>query len=220
MSREYKNKSIVSGLSVQDVLNKQPDEFENMADSDLRKVVGRLVSAGNKRLRNFEKRGEKSPAYNAAMRSGGKFSVAGKDRKGLMNELQRARIFFKNETSSLKRWKEVKVEYTGKMGVKTPQMDENGEYMYTDFNYLDGNNDFSKAVWEMVDRLHEIDPTIVNNQNKYNAAQQIADMAIESGEPLNIRHLTQEIYNSLLEAEEEREALNHEFDESVSQFFE
>ena len=226
MAREYKNKSIVSGLSVEDVLNMKPNQLEVLSDSDLRKVVGRLVSAGNKRLRRFEKRGENSPAYRRAMQSGGAFSTRGKDRDALLNELQRARIFFKDETSSLKRWKEIKIEYSSGVGVSSPDIDENGEYIYMepeeeyiDFNYLDGTNDFSKAVWEMFDRLQEIDPTIANMSNKYNVAQQIADMAIESENPTNIRHMTYYIYNKLLEREKERGVLNDEFDKGTSQFF-
>lgn len=226
VAREYKNKSIVSGLSVEDVLNMKPNQLEALSDSDLRKVVGRLVSAGNKRMRRFEKRGENSPAYRRAMQSGGKFSTKGKDRDALLNELQRARGFFKDETSSLKRWKEIKVEYSTGVGVNAPALDEDGEYIYPpeieyiDFDYLNGNNDFSRAVWEMFDRLQEIDPTIANMSNKYNVAQQIADMAIVSSDPTNIKHLVYKIYDRLVENEKEREVLNDEFDESVSQFFE
>ena len=224
--REYKNKSIVSGLSVDDVLKMRPNQLEELSDSDLRKVVGRLVSAGNKRLRRFEKRGENSPAYRRAMRSGGAFSTRGKDRGALLNELQRARIFFSDETSSLKRWKEIKIEYSTGVGVDAPSLDDNGEYIYPpeveyiDFDYLNGNNDFSRAVWEMFDKLQEIDPTIANMSNKYNVAQQIADMAIVSSDPTNIKHLVYKIYDRLVETEKEREVLNDDFDESVSQFFE
>lgn len=223
--REYKNKSIVSGLSVDDVLKMRPNQLEELSDSDLRKVVGRLVSAGNKRLRRFEKRGENSPAYRRAMQSGGAFSTRGKDRDALLNELQRARIFFKDETSSIKRWKEIKVEYSTGIGVESPALDNDGEYIYPpeieyiDFDYLNGNNDFSRAVWEMFDKLQEIDPTIANMSNKYNVAQQIADIAIVSADPTNIQHLVYKIYDKLVETEKEREVLNDEFDESVSQFF-
>lgn len=225
--REYKNKSIVSGLSVDDVLKLKPNQLEEMSDSDLRKVVGRLVSAGNKRLRRFEKRGENSPAYRRAMQSGGKFSTKGKDRDALLNELQRARIFFKDETSSLKRWREVKVEYSRGIGVNAPDVDENGEYSYNepeeeyiDFDYMNGNNDFSRAVWAMFDRLQEIDPTIANVSNKYLVAQTIADMVIESGHPLNsIHEMTYNIYDRLVEMEKEMEATNEEFENSVSRFF-
>ena len=224
--REYKQQSIVSGLSVQDVLNMKPNQIEALSESDLRKVVGRLVSAGNKRLRNFEKRGENSPAYRRAMQSGGKFSTKGKDRDSLLNEFQRARIFFKDETSSLKRWREVKVEYSRGVGVSAPDVDENGEYYgnpeedYTDFDYLNGTNEFSAAVWSMFDRLQEIDPTIANASNKYFVAQVISDMIIESGNPLNTVHrMVYNIYDRLIEMEKAREATNEEFENSVSQFF-
>ena len=228
MEREYKNRSIVSGLSVDDVLQLKPNQLEALSDSDLRKVVGRLVSAGNKRLRRFEKRGENSPAYRRAMRSGGKFSTKGKDRDGLLNELQRARIFFKDETSSLKRWREVKVESSRGIGVNAPDVGDNGEYSYsepeeeyTDFDYLNGNNIFSRAVWSMFDLLQEIDPTIANASNKYLVAQTIADMAIESGKnPYKLHEMVYDIYDRLIEMEKEREATNEEFDNSVSQFFE
>ena len=46
MPREYKQQSVVSGMSVQDILNIDNSIFNSLTESDLRKVVGRLVSAG------------------------------------------------------------------------------------------------------------------------------------------------------------------------------
>ena len=58
MARTYKQPSIVSGMTIQDILNMDNKTFNSLNTSDMRKVVGRLVSAGNKRLRSFERAGE------------------------------------------------------------------------------------------------------------------------------------------------------------------
>jgi len=108
MARNYKQLSVVSGLSVNDTLSMPQSEFSKYSISDQRKIVGRLVSAGNKRIRAFEKNNDTSPAYEYLMKSGGILSTRGKDREGLKRELERARTFMKQETSSLRNWNKIK----------------------------------------------------------------------------------------------------------------
>ena len=73
MARIYKQPSLVSGMTVQDILNMDNTTFNKLTESEMRKVVGRLVSAGNKRLRSFERAGESSPATRHGEKSGGVF---------------------------------------------------------------------------------------------------------------------------------------------------
>jgi len=127
MARNYKQLSIVSGLSVKDILSMSQSEFSKYSISDQRKILGRLVSAGNKRIRAFEKNNDTSPAYENLIKSGGKFSTRGKDSEGLKLELERARTFLKQETSSLKNWNKVKKkilkDLESKAGIKIPGKD-------------------------------------------------------------------------------------------------
>lgn len=101
MARTYKQQSIVSGMTVDDILNMDEKTFDALSLSDLRKITGRLVSAGNRRIRTFERTGETSPAYRAVMESGGMFSTAGKTKAGIQAEFQRAKTFFQHKTSTV-----------------------------------------------------------------------------------------------------------------------
>lgn len=208
---EYRNPSVVSGLSVQDVLRMDPDDFENMEESDVRKLVGRLVSAGNKRLRTFEKRGETSPAYNRAMESGGKFSTAGKSVEELKEEFARARAFLKSETGSVRRWNKTQKIWKE----MTAKMQDNKQ----------NDIDTVKLKWQVFEKLRKTDPNFTAKKMKYNAIETIEvviDKYIDEG--LDPRLLLSDYYvgkmrKDLYSAYEEQEALNNEFDATVSDFF-
>lgn len=107
MARQYKKQSSVSGLSISQILKMPESKFRQYSESDQRKIVGRLVSAGNKRLRTFEKYDVESPTVIDVMESGGKFSTRGKDEAGLLKELTRARAFLKSPASTLKGWRKI-----------------------------------------------------------------------------------------------------------------
>lgn len=111
MARTYKNKSLVSGMTIKEILNMDNKTFDALNEKDLRQVVGRLVSAGNKRLRTFQRQGETSPAERYIMReSGGMFSTRGKDFGELRTEFKRAKGFLDSETGSIKGWNKVRDE--------------------------------------------------------------------------------------------------------------
>lgn len=92
----------VKGKSIQDILNMDVKTFNNLTTPELRKVVGRLVSAGNKRLRRAEKAGITSPAHESVKESGGMFSAKGKTHEQLKAEFMRAKAFLKSPTSTQK----------------------------------------------------------------------------------------------------------------------
>lgn len=108
MARSYKKPSVVSGLSVSQILKMPESKFKEYSLSDQRAIISRLVSAGNKRLRTFEKYGVESPTVIDVMESGGKFSTKGKTDEGaLLKELTRARSFLRNPMSTLKEWRKI-----------------------------------------------------------------------------------------------------------------
>ena len=88
MARSYKKQSAVSGLSVSQILKIPESKFKQYSESDQRAIVSRLVSAGNKRLRTFEKYGVESPTV-------------------ILKELTRARSFLRNPMSTLKEWRKI-----------------------------------------------------------------------------------------------------------------
>lgn len=140
----YKQPSLVSGKSVNDILNMDIEEFNKLGLSDLRKVVGRLVSAGNKRVRRFEKAGISTPATRALEKSGGMLSTKGKDLNQLRTEYARARDFLNMETSSRKGYEDVK-----KKTVETLRA-----------RGVDVTTDELDDIFEVYGRLKEIDPSV------------------------------------------------------------
>lgn len=99
----------ITGKTVEDILNIPLKDLNKMTESQLRTVVGRLVSAGNKRMRRFLAKKGKLPYRVEGYYSYDKmkFSTVGKDRQELMEEFKRAKAFMKSETTSLKGTKKV-----------------------------------------------------------------------------------------------------------------
>ena len=169
MARTYKQPSIVSGLSVQDIINMDIDKFNNLNEKDLRKVVGRLVSAGNKRLRSFEKAGESSPATRYIMKkSGGVFSTLiknddGTTRKRNLDELRaeftRAKNFMTSKTGNRKGWEIVKQ--------KTIETLETKGITFTKEQF--------DRFWETYQDLKELDKSVAMKGMKYTTLTDIAD---------------------------------------------
>lgn len=105
---QYKQKSIVSGLSINKILNMDVRDFNKLGKKDLQKITGRLVSAGNKRIRRAREAGITSPAFEYVERTGGVFSTKGKNLNQLRAEFVRAKNFLESQTGSIKGAKKFK----------------------------------------------------------------------------------------------------------------
>lgn len=142
--KKYKQPSIVSGKSVTDILNMDIRDFNKLGISDLRKVVGRLVSAVNKRIRRFMKSGISTPATRSLEKSGGMLSTKGKDLNQLRTEYARGRDFLNMETSSRKGYEDVQ-----KKTVET--LKDRG---------VDVTTEELDDIFEVYGKLKEIDPSV------------------------------------------------------------
>lgn len=158
--KTYKQPSIVSGKSISDILNMDIRDFNQLGLSDLRKVVGRLVSAVNKRLRRFEKAGVSSPATRALEQSGGVLSTKGKNLNQLRMEFARAKNYLEMETSSRKGFENVKnrtIETLRARGVNI-------------------NPEQLNSLFTVYNKLKDIDPSITYMSWKYELMSDIAQM--------------------------------------------
>ena len=198
MARKYKQPSIVSGMSIDDIMNMDIQTFNKLNKSDLRKVVGRLVSAGNKRLRAFERAGESSPSTRHIERSGGAFSTKGKNINELRAEYTRAKTFLQSKTSTRRGWKQVKKETAdslkkkGVTGLTPDKLDD---------------------VLKIYERLKEVDPSVATKNMKYRVMSDIAEMT----DGKNLDDVTDEMLNRINEIYEEQQGDNNG---GVSGFFE
>lgn len=201
MIRKYKQPSIVSGLLIQDILNMDIDTFNKLNTSDLRKVVGRLVSAGNKRLRSFRRAGESSPATRHVDKSGGNFTTRGKDLNALRSEFTRAKNFMQSKTGTRKGWKQVKKDIIA--GLKKQGVDMS-ESQFND-------------VWKAYEDLKEMSPEVANRGLKYSVLKDVADMVTNTDKSAD--EIATTLHKNLSQIYEERAGLNNDVD-GVSGFFE
>lgn len=201
MARTYKQPSIVSGMTVQDILNMDNKTFNSLNTSDMRKVVGRLVSAGNKRLRSFERAGESSPATRHVAKSGGAFSTKGKDLNALRAEYTRAKNFLQAKTGTRKGWKQVKKETIA--GLKKQGVEMN-EQQFND-------------VWKAYEDLKELSPEVANRGLKYSVLKDVADMVTDTNKSAD--EIATALHENLSSIYEEQAGLEHGVD-GVSGFFE
>lgn len=106
----------IKGLSIDDIMNLDPQELSKLTRSELAKITSRLVSASNKRIRRLAKTelGQSSPAYIG--RKGKPFSVKGKGVNELRNEFKNLKNFLGYKTSTAKGWKEVRLDVEKRLG--------------------------------------------------------------------------------------------------------
>ena len=115
----------VTGMTIEDISNIDPEDIGRMNRSSLQAIVSRLASAANKRLKRLKNSylGEYSPAYSHAAGESGnrKFSVKGKNTNQLREEYVRARNFLHKKTSSVTGWKKVRKDIEKRVGFKIPK---------------------------------------------------------------------------------------------------
>lgn len=199
---EYKQPSYVSGLSVNDILNLPGEEFNKLNLSDMRKVVSRLVSAGNKRIRRLEKADLHPTILDTLAKSGGKFSTKGKNLNQLRAEFVRAKQFLSKETSTVTGYKKVLKEIAKKYAEKGVNISTKG----------------IEKMWSIYARLKDLNPTIAGKNMKYSVLNEISNYittkpGVTVDDAVNaLKDVAQKTYEEM-EGERNR-------GESVSDFFE
>lgn len=201
MARTYKQPSIVSGMSIQDILNMDADTFNKLDVSDMRKVVGRLVSAGNKRLRSFERAGESSPAVRHVAKSGGVFSTRGKGLNALRSEYTRAKNFLQSRTGTRSGWKKVKKDTT--KALKKQGVDVSPEQF--------------DDLWKAYEDLKELDPEVATKKLKYTVLTDVSNMLDDKA--TSPEEIAVELHSKLDLIYEQRAELENDVG-GVSGFFE
>ena len=186
----------MTGKSVNELLEMNPN---NLSDAELRQVVSRIASAGNKRLKRLEKSGLYSYASRYVNESGGKFSVRGKDRHDLMVEYLREKHFFALKSSSVREVKRIQKDAADKLR-------ERG------VNNIN-NEDIGKA-FQLYDRLKERDPSVSIKGLKYLVINAIMEMP----ESLDFEDKILEMQEHLSDLYEDYDEIYSEFD-GLSEFF-
>lgn len=174
----YKQPSIVSGLSTKDILYMDTTKFNKLNEKELRLVVSRLVSSGNKRIRALEKTGHYIPALESLRDKNGEikvFTTKGKNLTQLRKEYARARNFMTHETSTVKGYKAMRDKIRNKFEnppkkkitkiVNGKFVDvETDEYKYKPIKITDSQLDMFFRFYR---RLYELDRTLKQDEYKY-----------------------------------------------------
>lgn len=142
----------VTGLSIKDIASLGKNTIDQLSkDGDLSRVVSRLVSAMNKRIRYLGKSevGRLSPTYQAYERRvqkglgrNGFYSVKGKDTqqlKDLYNQLSKS---LNSDVTTVRGWKQHRQEVFDRIG----------------YNF-NNDQDREKKFWELYRKFQEQDPS-------------------------------------------------------------
>lgn len=200
-TRTYKQPSVVSGMSIDDIMNIDYDMFNQLSHADLKKVTSRLISAANKRIKRMEKSGMTTPAMRAVQR-GGTLSVKNKNLNQVRSEYIRARQFLGYETSSFKGWNAVVKDTINSL--KNIGVIIDAEH----FNEL----------WQLYEKMKELDPRVGDRQHKYNVLRELAYQIMHNDEEKTGDDIIADVQGRIVELYEAHMEVENEFD-GVSQFF-
>lgn len=149
----------VRGKSIQSLMNLSQKDLKNLSRNSLSKVVSRLASAGNKRLKRFEKSGIESPSTLHVKEHGGKFSVRGKSSAELTKEFLRVKSFLQSETGTIKGAKQVRKTVISELRKKGVDINES---QYDKF-------------FKVYEKLKEIEPSVADRLMKYSVLSDISE---------------------------------------------
>lgn len=144
-------------MTVDQILQITSDVIGTMNKAEIKAITQVMASAMNKRIKRVENSGIYSPAVDAVMKSGGKFSTAGKTRNQLISELTRARNFANAKTSTVKGAKKVRSEEKERLGGR--EFSENERV----------------ALYEAFRKLKEMNPAFVT---MYGSDRVLREMAL------------------------------------------
>lgn len=200
-TRTYKQPSVVSGMTIDDIMNIDYDTFSQLSHADLKKVTSRLISAANKRIKRMEKAGMSTPAMRAVQR-GGALSVKNKNLNQVRSEYIRARQFLGYETSSFKGWNAV---------VKETIKSLNNIGVNIDAEHFN-------ELWELYEKMKEADHRVSDRQHKYNVLRELAYQIMHNDEEKTGDEIIADVQSRITELYEAHMEVENEFD-GVSQFF-
>ena len=148
----------VKGKSVDDLSNLSMGEFSAMTRSELSKVVSRLSSTANKRMKRLEGKDIQSPAYRGAVSSGGKFGSKGKTLNELRSEYMRVTGFLKSKTSTVKGYRQVRTDLITRIGATEDELTKELEVkLWSVYNemgslsaFIQGSGDRQKFIYDTI----------------------------------------------------------------------
>lgn len=180
-------------------INYTTRQMLSMSRKELAKAVSILASAANKRLKRIKNAGLEnySSAYRYIERTGGKFSVAGKNNEELIIEYKRTKGFLSpsRKTSTIK-------------GIKI-SMQENETKVQERLGVTFKNKEESKDFWKAYNKYADSHRAKVYNTGS-DTIQKLIAQRVERGQSLNASAVTRMINKYIKSQREELERIERE----------
>ena len=158
----------LAGVSVNQLLNIGATELKGYDRDNLSRIVTKLNSAANKRLTRLEKKGYNTPAMRKNhVDKGERFSVKDKNLKQLRAEYIHVSSFLKDNTSTVKGYKQFLKNLKNKFNEKGVKIGGGSEKEIQDF--IDQET-------KIYDWLKERNPLIEESGYKYEAMLRVSEM--------------------------------------------
>lgn len=145
-------------------VNRQlPNNFDKMKRSELVKQMQPTIDAANKRIKRLQGMKTLSPALNAVMDNGGKFSLKGKSRNEVLKEASRAIAFINMKTSTVSGAKQFERGFAAKLSNKAQNI----------------TNDQRKVLFDAFRKLEQISPVGLNVYGSDRLVRMLADEIVD-----------------------------------------
>lgn len=193
---KVENTFSVRGKSISQLSSLPPKQLQSFKRAELAKVITRLSSAANKRIKRLQKSGVPSSALRTIQNSG-KFTVAGKNKQQLMEEYKRVKSFLGAETSTVTGAKKVRanvIEGARRKGVEISEQD------YDKF-------------FRLYEELKRVDPSVNDKLMKYNVWGELSEQVKTGASMTDILIKMQENLGNIYEK-------RFSADKDFSEFFE
>ena len=163
-SRSAKPRQTVPKQPRQTKVRKQlPDGFTTMKRDELAKAMQPTIDAANKRIKRLQGMKTLSPALNVVMDAGGKFSLRGKDRNGVLKEASRAISFINMKTSTVSGAKSFEANFARKLSNKSQNI----------------SNDQRKVLFDAFRKLEQMSPVGLNVYGSDKLVRMLADEVVD-----------------------------------------
>lgn len=140
-----------------------PDGFTTMKRDELAKAMQPTIDAANKRIKRLQGMKTLSPALNVVMDAGGKFSLRGKDRNGVLKEASRAISFINMKTSTVSGAKSFEANFARKLSNKSQNI----------------SNDQRKVLFDAFRKLEQMSPVGLNVYGSDKLVRMLADEVVD-----------------------------------------
>ena len=145
-------------------VNRQlPNNFDKMKRGELVKQMQPTIDAANKRIKRLQGMKTLSPALNAVMDSGGKFSLKGKTRNEVLKEASRAVAFINMKTSTVSGTKQFERGFAAKLSNKAQNI----------------TNEQRKVLFDAFRKLEQISPVGLNVYGSDRLVGMLADEIVD-----------------------------------------